>query len=226
MTEPVEVGLTKKEAIWLTCKQKRCCYTAVVLPSGRDVWRIARALDMPPWEFLVYFLTPRPRPDAFILDRSGQSFRLALAKQSGRRGKTPPACIFLMRTRNGYHRCGLGELRPMACRVFPVETRAGVLCVHNEGGCTCRRWSLADVDIDEESALLARQQADYEEYCGVVAEWNRMVAGAPDDAAFTFFDFCNFLMEAYDTMEGGKDRAGEQEKKDAETEAQTGGKTP
>jgi Fe-S-cluster containining protein len=199
-----EPSLTRKEAIWLACKQKRCCYTAVVLPTGRDIWRISRALDMPPWAFLVYFLPPKPGPDAFALDRSGRVYRLALAKQPGRRKKSLPPCIFLMRTRNGYHRCGLGELRPMVCRTFPAEMRAGVLCLRNDGGCTCRHWSLADADIAEEAALLEQQQADYVEYCAVVARWNSMVTDAPDETAFTFFDFCNFLLKAYDELEAAR----------------------
>ena len=191
--------LTRKESLWLACKQKTCCH-AVVIPSGRDVWSIARALDTPPWSFLVYFETAASRRDAFALDRSERRFRLALAKQPTRRTKTPPPCIFLLRTRSGQHRCGLGNLRPMVCRTFPSEQVGGVVCLRSDSGCTCREWVLADVDIAEESALIATRQSDAEEYCGVVARWNTQVASAPAEARCDFVAYCQFVLEAYDEI--------------------------
>lgn len=190
-----------KEALWLACKQKNCCYTAFVLPSGRDVWRITRALQTPPWTYLVYFQSP-PRPDSFILDNSGLHFRMALAKGPTRRKKSPPPCIFLLHTRNGQHRCGLGALRPETCRAYPSEMVAGVLCVRNDGGCTCRTWSLSDVNIEEERARVEKRYDDFQEYCAVVGLWNENVANAPPEVSLDFYDFCNFLLDAYDQIEG------------------------
>jgi Fe-S-cluster containining protein len=197
MTAP---ALTRKEAAWLACKPKTCCYAALVVPSGRDIWRIARALASPPWAFCVYFKAPSLRDDAFALDQSGTGFRLALAKGASRRTKTPPPCIFLLKTRDGAHRCGLGALRPQVCRIFPVEQVQGVVCLRPESGCTCRRWTLADADIGEETALLAQRDADFGEYCAVVARWNAQVAAAPPATSFTFFDYCTFLLAAYDAL--------------------------
>jgi len=197
----ISPATTRKEATWLACKQKSCCYAAFVLPSGRDIWRISRTLDMPPWAFVVYFQSPEPRPDAFMLDPAGPRFRLALAKQRSRRTKTPPPCIFLLRTRQGHHRCGLGDLRPVVCKSYPAELVSGVLCLRNDGGCTCRAWSLTDVEIAEETALVEERQAGYAEYCAVIARWNALVASAPPEASFTFFDFCQYLLEAYDEID-------------------------
>jgi Fe-S-cluster containining protein len=203
----IESSPSRKEAIWLACREKSCCYNAVVVPTGRDVWRIARALDAPPWTFLTYFPSRGARRDAFALDRSGDTFRLALAKGRSRRTKSPPPCIFLMRTRAGYHRCGLGDLRPGACRAFPVEAVEGVLCLRPDAGCTCRQWSLADVEIAEEWPLIAALQEEGEEYCRVVARWNERVRAAPEDAEFGFRDYCAYLLEAYDTLPGIPGRA-------------------
>src|SRR5436190_9552256 len=122
--------LSRKEAIWLACKAKSCCYTPLVVPTGRDVWRIARVLETPPTSFLLYFPTPYARRDAFVLDGSGQEFRVALGKAPSRR-KTAPPCIFLLRTRSGHHRCGLGDLRPLVCRAFPADVADGVLSLAN-----------------------------------------------------------------------------------------------
>lgn len=194
---------TRKEEVWLACRPKTCCYASVVVPSGRDVWRIARALETPPWSFLIYFPAHGPVRDAFRLGDGG-FYRLALAKRRSRRTKTPPPCTFLLRTRAGDHRCGLGELRPAACRSFPSELRAGVLCVQAEG-CTCRRWALADVEIAEETAAVQQRQAEAEEYCAVVARWNELSVGAAAPA--DFFDYCRFLLAAYDELAAGEEGA-------------------
>lgn len=201
MTTPAP-GL--KEATWLACKPKTCCYTSFVVVTGRDVWRVSRILETPPWSFIVYFQSPQPRPDSFILDRSGRHFRLALAKQPSKRKKTPPPCIFLLKTRNGYHRCGLGDLRPQVCKSFPSEMVSGVLCVRNDAGCTCRTWSLTDVDIEEETEKVELRQAEFEEYCAAVAAWNDHVTDAPPEETFSFFEYCNFLLNAYDEIETGR----------------------
>ena len=201
---PAGLPGASKEAIWLACKEKTCCYTAVVVPTGRDVWRIARTLDAPPWTFLMYFPSREPHRDAFSLDHSGQTFRLALSKAPSRRTKKPPPCIFLMRTRHGFHRCGLGDLRPAVCKAFPSEEVAGVLCVRQDTGCTCRFWSLTDVDIPEERRRIGVRQEDGEVYCAVVARWNASVAEAPAGASFSFVDYCTFVLEAYDGLAGGQ----------------------
>ena len=201
MTTP---ALTRKEEIWLACKQKSCCYAAFVLPSGRDVWRISRALMAPPWTFLIYFQSPQPRPDGFILDASGRQFRLALSKQPSRRTKTPPPCIFLMKTRQGHHRCGLGDLRPQVCKSFPSEMSEGIVRIITDTGCTCHKWSLSDVDIEEERSRVEVRHSEYEEYCGVVQRWNRYaateLAAAPPDSAFDFYDYCEYLLANYDEL--------------------------
>ena len=200
MSEPT---ITRKEALWLGCKQKTCCYLPFVVPTGRDIWRIARSLQTPPWSFLICFPTPQPRRDAFLLDQSGRQFRVVLAKGPSRRKTLPPPCIFLLRTRDGHHRCGLGDLRPRVCQAFPSELVDGVLCLQPDSGCTCRTWALADVDLAEETALVTARQADAEDYCAVVARWNARVAAGPAEASFTFPDYCNYLLETYDALAAG-----------------------
>lgn len=187
-----------KEAIWLACKAKRCCHTAIVVPSGRDVWRISRALDAPPWAFLKHIPGSPARPDAFRLAAGGPSFRLALAKGPTRRMNAPAPCVFLIRTRHGYHRCGLGGLRPMVCQTFPSEIVDGVLCVRNDGGCSCRQWSLSDVDLDRERELVETRQAEAREYHDVVAAWNAQVDRSDPTDTFEFPSYCAFVLRAYD----------------------------
>jgi Fe-S-cluster containining protein len=190
--------MSQKEAIWLACKAKTCCYVATVIPTGRDVWRIARALEIPPWSFVRYFESPTPKRDAFILDGSGRRFRLVLAKQPSKKRKTPPPCTFLMRTNDGHHRCSLGDLRPRSCQAFPSDLAHGVVCL-NPAGCRCRSWNLADVDIEEERMLVEVRLRENDEYVDtVVSRWNTVVEDAGPDARFDFVQFCEFLLRTYD----------------------------
>ncbi len=192
--------VSRKEQIWLACKPKTCCYVATVIPTGRDVWRISRALDAPPWTFVTFFESPTARRDAFVLDASGRHFRLALAKQPSRRRKTPAPCIFLMKTNNGLHRCGLGALRPMSCQAFPSEMSAGGIVGVNGLGCTCRSWNLTDVDIDVERALVGNRLRDADEYAEVVGRWNDRVAAEAPPKPIAFSSYCDYLLEAYDAL--------------------------
>jgi len=81
---------------------------------------------------------------------------------------------------------------------------SGVLCVRNDAGCTCRTWSLTDVDIEEETERVEARQAEYDEYCAAVAAWNDHVTSAPPEETFSFFEYCNFLLNAYDEIESGR----------------------
>jgi hypothetical protein len=187
-----------KEQLWLACRDKTCCYTRFVTPTGLDVWRIARTLDVPVWSFATYFKAPEDRPDAFALDSTDRRFCLLLNKRRSRRTKTPPPCTFLLRTRRGYHRCALGELRPRACQAYPAELAEEVVCLRLDGGCTCRRWALADVDIAAERALVTARRSELHEYCAIVDAWNAHVAGGAPPDETDFVAFCSHLLRAYD----------------------------
>jgi Fe-S-cluster containining protein len=192
-------GLSRKEALWLSCARKSCCQSGLVIPTGRDIWRLARALGVSPDSYLMCFETPVPRRDAFALDRSGRRFRLALAKRPDPKHRDRASCIFLLRTRQGHHRCGVCSIRPGVCRAFPSNLPEGVLCVGSDD-CACRTWSLADVDIAEERALVEARQRDAEEYCDLVARWNDRVETTPGEATLEVGEFCNFLLAAYDGL--------------------------
>jgi Fe-S-cluster containining protein len=190
--------ISRKDALWLACKDKRCCHTTVVVPTGRDLWRLSRELGVPLASFLVCFATPKARRDAFALDHSDQRFRLALAKGPAR-GRGPAPCIFLLRTRQGHHRCGVFGLRPGVCRTFPCELTEGVVSV---GGteCSCRTWGITDVDLSEERAALEHRQRESEEYCGLVEQWNARIVTSSPDVEVTLDDYCDFLLRAYDAL--------------------------
>src|SRR5215471_5837278 len=155
-------------------------------------------MDVPVWSFVSYFAPSDERPDSFALDSTGPRYCLLLNKRRSRRTRTPPPCTFLLRTRRGYHRCALGDLRPRACQAYPSELVEDVVCLRLDGGCTCRRWALADVTIPTERSLVQARRAELEEYCAILTRWNAFVAEADSPSDTDFVAFCAYLLRAYD----------------------------
>jgi len=192
---------TRKEALWLSCAAKFCCSYYTVYPTGADIWRIASALQIVPWEFTEPVPAEKDAPDGFMLDATGVRFRPALQKQPSQ-GPNPAPCAFLLRLEDGTARCGLGDLRPASCHTFPSFLINDTVCLKNDGGCTCRRWTLADVDIDEERNALLAEAREREEYTNVVRDWNGFVQTAPQGETFDYADFCRYLLDAYTQRAG------------------------
>lgn len=188
--------LSRKESLWLACPTKTCCSYYVVYPTGLDVWRIARELQVAPWSFTKAVPAETAAPDTFALDDSGRYFRLALSK-SHRRGAGLSPCVFLLRLNDGTARCSLGELRPAACHSFPTLMLDNQVHVRNDGGCTCRQWSMADIDVNRERRLLDEEQEQRATYCRVIANWNAFAVGHSADSPLDYRDFCRFLLDIY-----------------------------
>jgi len=183
---------TTRELLWLACRQKTCCHGARVIVTGRDVWRIATALEAAPWDFTRYAPAEAGAADAFRLEPEGPGYQVVLAKRGRVTGRGAP-CIFLWKLGDGHAQCGLGATRPLVCQAYPAAMADGLLCAEGSG-CTCRRWSVLDLDRDQDAALLAAAQRELDEYSEIVAAWNAGLAAA---GPRMYRDFCRHLMAAY-----------------------------
>lgn len=181
------------EALWLSCAVKRCCSLRTVLPTGADICRIATQLQVPPESFLRAIPAPESATNAFILDSTRQPLYAALARRSQ---KARADCIFLMQLGERAARCGLGALRPLSCQAFPAVGAPGMLSVDEDQICTCRTWSLADLDRPHVSALLRQATHEQRQYEAVIASWNALVDDAPANTRFSFGDFCRYVVAA------------------------------
>ena len=196
MPDPA-AAISAKERIFLSCRQKTCCHTTKVIVSGQDLWRISWALELSPLDFVCYCPAAPDAVDGFRLSPEGPCYQVVLAKRTPAPAPTRPPtapqyppCIFLWRTNEGHSGCGLGSQRPQACRTFPALLSAGMVAVDAEV-CTCRRWSVLDLDRDEQAGL-EQQLAEALAYSRVVAAWNAELA-----VDRSFPDFCNFVLDAY-----------------------------
>lgn len=186
--------LPSHELLWLSCAAKRCCFVRTVRLTGGDIWRIATQLQVPPESFLRTIPAPPSADDSILLAPNGPPLHLALARRAvkGRQA----ACVFLMQIRDDVARCGLGELRPLPCRTFPASGGGGVLYVSEQHGCTCRTWSLADLDRPAVATLLEQEAAERDLDRQLIQAWNGQVAAAAP-ATSSIAVFCRYLMRAY-----------------------------
>ena len=185
-----------KELLWLGCREKTCCHTTRVIIGGRDMWRIVGAMEIAPWDFLQYAEAIEGAIDGFQLTPGGPAYQLMLAKR-GRVGPKGAPCLFLWKLADGHAQCGLGSLRPMVCQSYPALLVDGLLCADGSA-CTCRRWSLLDLDTERDRALVDQLLAEAAEYAEIVAAWNTGV-----DGPRSYVDYCRYLLDAYREREGG-----------------------
>ncbi len=180
---------------WLHCSRKDCCSYSRIFVTGSDVVRIARSLSLEPWRFTVPIRAPDDADDGFILDASGARFRLALARRAAAGSPNGGTCAFLLPLAGGA-RCGLGPLRPDACRLFPLHVEDEAIGIEPTG-CTCD-WADEAPDGDAPAALESSRKARAQ-YAGLVARWNAFVRSQPEAVSLEARDFARFLLDAYGT---------------------------
>lgn len=190
--------IAPKELLWLGCREKICCHTTRVIISGRDMARIARTMQVAPWDFTVYCDALEGAIDGFQLAPGGPAYQVALAKR-GPVGPRGAPCLFLWKLADGHAQCGLGSLRPLACQTYPALLVDGLLRVESSA-CTCRRWSTVDLDEERERAQIEQMLAEAAKYSDVVAAWNRRLADQP--GARTYPEFCAYVLAAYAERDG------------------------
>jgi Fe-S-cluster containining protein len=164
----------RKEELFIGCSAKTCCEVDTVYISAPEIRRIAGMLSVPPSAFTAAEPAQPDDPEAFAL--ADGPVRLTLAHRAGEPTETGDAadrgpCLFLLRLVDGSGRCGLGSDRPTPCRAFPSVLQGGLVRVAGHS-CTCRAWSLADVDPVADRELIELDLAQREEHVAAAAAFN------------------------------------------------------
>ncbi|GAA2328084.1 hypothetical protein GCM10010246_07840 [Streptomyces cuspidosporus] len=173
------------EAQWQTSRAKALCYRGPRYVTGADLVRIARTLALEPWHFTQTAPAAANDPTGVVLDNARRRVNLRVANAAH-------GCVFHIRTLEGTGRCGLGELAPVSCRMFP-SVPGGKAEPAGEGGHR----------LDEEELAAAERQwiADRDHWFELVARWNTLAekAETPPDVE----DFQRYLLEAQAAREAG-----------------------
>jgi Fe-S-cluster containining protein len=162
--------------------------------TGYDVWQIAKTLDLTSSRFVTYAKASQSNDETFVLDQSGERYELVLQKTTDKRRYG--GCTFLVSTNDGAHRCGLGELRPCQCTIYPAYCEDGIVHVINDPQGCWRVWSVCDLEIEEEYQRSQEYESQKMEYQKVLASWNQRV-WSKTNRQFSFSDFCNHLENQY-----------------------------
>jgi Fe-S-cluster containining protein len=177
-----------------------CCYLYYVPLSGYDVWRISRTLGLDPSEFVVAFANP---PEAkytfpFRLCHDGDPYELALEKQGPFQIGEP--CVFLDRRDDGTSRCGIYDVRPAACRAYPMElTAENTMTMRPRALCPSGAWSDCEPEQPAWRASWASLATQFDQYRQVVEMWNAQVALQPD-RQFSMDHYLAYVMGVYDKL--------------------------
>jgi Fe-S-cluster containining protein len=150
-------------------------------------------LHVPPESFLRTIRADAAGEDVVLLAPNGAPVYVTLARRvvKGRQA----ACVFLMQI-DDVARCGLGGLRPLPCQSFPATGEAGLLCLPEQHICTCRAWSIADLDRAMVKVQLEREAAERARDRRLIQEWNIQVTNTTR-TSYTLADFCDYVIHAY-----------------------------
>ncbi len=194
MNTALPIPIETKQAICQTCEPRRCCYHYRVHLTGFDLFRISSLLDLAPEQFATFVETEADDPDGFTFDASGARYALVLAKSTDTR--CFGGCVFLVRTNDGTHRCGLDNLKPAQCGLYPAYVHDGLVRVINDPSGCWRTWSIRELDVFEEQKRANDYAKQKKHYQQCVTMWNRKVA-QHKDRQFEFREYCDFVQNHY-----------------------------
>lgn len=98
-------------------------------------------------------------------------------------------------------RCGLGDLAPVTCRVFPADPVTGSAPTGRQPGCECQEWTEKDLDEEKLTQATNGWAADRDHWFEVVKRWNALADES--DSALGIEDFQRYLLEAQAAREAG-----------------------
>jgi hypothetical protein len=191
-----------------TPRAKACCLAGAANVTGADIVRIARTLVVDPWQFTQTAPAAAGDPDSVVVDKGRRRVNLKLATAAH-------GCVFRLPMPSGASWCGLGDLAPISCRVFPVdpsnggrggETRPGSPTAAPVAAATAPATEPADGTgrADQLDDLLQQAAADQAHWREIVTRWNRLGAVQhPKAPVTTIEDFQRYLLEAQVAREAG-----------------------
>jgi Fe-S-cluster containining protein len=174
--------------------------------AGCDVWRIARAQRLDPALFVAQHPEnpeEEPSPSGFLLRPNGPTAVLALQYQPSRRRERP--CIFLMKLRGGYQRCGIYDERPLACQAYPLLLEDNSVTMRDDMICPNGSWAGPGLDTAGWHTWLTRSEQEWRTYEAVVARWNEDVRQGAYGATADLRRFLDYLLNVYDARSADTD---------------------
>lgn len=178
-----------------------CCRLYHVGVYASDVYRISRALALPMSDIADLRLND-PRDENVILDGAAAEgerghYGLGLRKVPDPDPKYPHRCLFLV-TLGARGRCGIYDVRPGVCRVYPTTSWSGIVGVDGGGRyCPPPGWQLRMVDQPLARSRWVEVRAHRALHVAIAGAWNnRLISQKERGSEATFIDFIERVLEA------------------------------
>jgi Fe-S-cluster containining protein len=180
---------------WQSCRADDRCSRGARYVTGADIVRISQTLALEPWHFTQTAPAGANDRTGIVVDEGRRRVKLMLANAAH-------GCVFLIRTPDGTGRCGLGDLAPISCRMFPAELSSGGGAGQSrQPGPSGKEWTEADLDQDALAEARREWAADRDHWYEVISRWNASAAAA--GGARGVEDFQRYLLEAQSARKAG-----------------------
>ena len=181
-----------------------CCRRYLVTVSGYDAWRIASSLRLAPEQFLVAVAQEKPDGKGFLLDRSEQTYDIALDKARARTKDQP--CVFWIGLPGGTGRCGIYPVRPHVCQTYPAVLREGESVRREDVLCPKAAWRDGTLRQPAWLRHLHEMHVEHDIYRLVAARWNHHVRhpARPDLVSLT--GYYGYVLQCYERLAPVRER--------------------
>jgi hypothetical protein len=154
---------------------------------------------MAPEQFLAVVRQPKPNSRGFLLDRSEQTYDIALDKAPAETAEKP--CVFWLGFPSGVGRCGIYSLRPYVCQTYPAFFQEQQVVRREDVLCPQGSWGDNTLQQPAWRERLHRMQVEFDIYALVVARWNYHVLHTPRPESVSVWAYYAFLLNVYTRLE-------------------------
>lgn len=190
LQQPAEARFTMCQR----CHTRDCCTFFFVQVTCRDIVRISTTLQVPPEQFCACVASPSADPQqSFALTGSVQRHLVTLKRRAQGQARRP--CLFLLELNSGRRLCGIGELAPSSCQLFPLslsDTESGYSLY--EGPACPERFDGQVPLSDRECEQLRIRREDLLEHHRIIRSWNDKVAELEGKVDLVFGHFLRYVM--------------------------------
>jgi Fe-S-cluster containining protein len=177
----------------------RCCHNHLVTVSGYDAWLIASNLRLAPEQFLVAVPQESPEGGGFLVDRSGQTYDIALDKARARTREKP--CVFWIGLPGGIGRCGVYPFRPQVCQTYPAVLHEGRAERREDVMCPRPAWRDGTLRQPLWRRRLLAMHVEHDIYSLVAARWNDHVMRSASTDGVSLTGYYGYVLGFYERFE-------------------------
>jgi hypothetical protein len=150
-----------------------------------------------------------PNSFGFVLDNSGQTFSLALAKTISPADGEEQCTFWLSLDGGATGRCGIYGLRPTVCRTYPAIMHGDEVVRREDVMCPTQAWRDNTLQARRWRDDIFRVTVESDIYRVAVGRWNRYVEAQGDSEPRDYEEYLAYLLDFYDRLAGIRESEGE-----------------